>query len=77
MKKNERKVNWKWYIKERHNPQTGIYYVGMGQLSKATAKRHEKPVYGENYMLPFETEKEYNTKIACLEKSGKRVTLNT
>lgn len=32
----------KFYIKERHNPQTGVYYVACGQMSKQQAKSYEK-----------------------------------
>ena len=63
----------KWYIKERHNPQLGVFYVAMGQLSKTEAKKYEKPVYGCNYMLPFDTEAEYNAKIQSLKEQGERV----
>ena len=49
----------KWYVKERHNPQLGIYFVACGQMSKTEAKKHEESLYGANYMLPFDSKKEY------------------
>jgi hypothetical protein len=55
-----------WWIKERHNPQLGVYYSAMGQLSKAAAKRYEKPLYGDDYMLGFDSEEAYNAKLAEL-----------
>jgi len=63
----------KWYIKERHNPQLGMYYVAMGQMSKANAKRYEKPLYGDNVMLAFDTEEAYQDRLAELEASGETV----
>jgi radical SAM superfamily enzyme YgiQ (UPF0313 family) len=63
----------KYYIKERHNPQLGVYYVLMGQISKAEAKRYEKPGYGDNYMLPYDTEAEYTQAIEKLKAAGERV----
>lgn len=65
--------NYPYYIKERHNPQTGIYYVAYGQLSKAAAKRKESSLYGSNVMLRFDTEAEYQAKLAELKKKGERV----
>jgi hypothetical protein len=44
-----------FWIKERHNPQLGTYYVSLGQLTKAAAKKYEKESYGRNIMLPFKT----------------------
>ena len=67
-------VNMKrFYIKERHNPQTGIYYVACGQLSKTAAKKLESSLYGYNIILSFDTEEEYNAKIAYLLRMGERV----
>lgn len=59
--------NKKWYIKERHNPQfKAPYYVACGQLTKKEAKKKENPIYGSNYMLPFDTEEEYNKELTKL-----------
>ena len=57
----------KYYIKERHNPQTGVYYVACGQLSKTAAKKKENSLYGYNTMIPFDTEQEYLAKLADLK----------
>jgi hypothetical protein len=67
-----KKTNPFW-IKERHNPQLRVYYVGMGQLSVAAAKRHTKALYGHNYMLRFDTEADYQEKLNSLRKEGQRV----
>jgi len=63
----------KFWIKERHNPQTGIYYVACGQLTKNDARKNEKSLYGENIMHPFDTEEDYKKKISELQKSGERI----
>ena len=60
-----------YWIKERHNPQLGIYYTALGQLSKTAARRHESPRYGENIMLRFDTEEEYQAELNRLRKEGK------
>jgi hypothetical protein len=60
----------KLYIKERHNPQTGVYFSPMGRMSETCAKRHEKAKYGTNIMHSFETEKEYQSKILQLKTDG-------
>lgn len=62
----------KFYIKERHNPQLGVYYVAEGQLTKKEANKKESPLYGENYMLPYDTESEYKIAIADLKAKGER-----
>lgn len=62
-----------WYIKERHNPQSGIYYVAQGRLSKTEAKRREDSLYGYNYMLCFNSEVDYEAELARLRKLGKQV----
>lgn len=56
----------KFWIKQRYNPQLGTYFVPMGQMSKTQALAHEVSLYGENVMLSFDTEKEYQAKIAEL-----------
>lgn len=63
----------KYYIKERHNPQLGVYYVPCGTLSKQAAKRAESSLYGENYMLAYETEAEYQAALATLRNDGEKV----
>ena len=64
----------KFYLKERHNPQfEKPYYVPQGQLSKTAAKKKENSLYGDNVMLEYETEKEYNDAIAKLKADGYNV----
>jgi hypothetical protein len=63
----------KWWIKERHNPQLGVYYVGMGQISKAEAMRYENTLHGTNYMLSFDSEEAYNAKLAELKANGRKI----
>jgi hypothetical protein len=63
----------KYYIKERHNPQLGVYYVACGQMSIKKAKQAERRIYGDNYMLSFDTEQEYQAKIKSLKASGERI----
>ena len=58
----------KWWIKERHNPQLGVYYVGCGQLTKADAKEMEDSLYGSNHMLAFDTKNEYLERLQELER---------
>lgn len=62
-----------FWIKERHNPQTGVYYVALGQMSKTAAKGYKSTLYGENVMLRFETETEYQAKLAQLKNEGECV----
>ncbi len=52
-----------WWIKERHNPQLGVYYVGCGNISAAEAKAMESPLYGDNYMHKFSTKDEYEKRL--------------
>jgi hypothetical protein len=63
----------RYWIKERHNPQLGVYYVAMGQMSAAAAKRCEDTLYGDNYMHPFDSGQEYQTELARLIGEGNRV----
>lgn len=63
----------KFYIKKRNNPQTGIYYVCEGKLTKAEAKKHENPLYGYNVMIPYDNEKEYTEAIEHLKSIGERI----
>ena len=64
----------KFYIKERHNPQTGIYYVTQGQKTKKEANSIENgAIYGRNVMLAYDTYEDYKTAIADLMAAGERV----
>lgn len=64
----------KYWIKERHNTQLGIYYIACGKLAAKEAKKMNHTAYGQNVMLGFDTKKEYETKIAQLVKNGHSVT---
>ena len=58
-----------WWIKQRHNPQIGVYCVAMGQMSVRAAKCVEdNTLYGSTVMLRYETEKEYEVAVAKLCK---------
>ena len=61
-----------YWIKERHNPQLGVYYVAMGNISVKDAES-KSSVYGWNHMLKFYSEKEYKAKISDLIEKGERV----
>ncbi len=63
-----------YWIKERHNPQLGAYYVAEGQMSKTAAKKHEgSRLYGSNYMHRFDTVEAYEARLAELKKAGESV----
>ena len=60
-----------FYIGERRNPQfKKPYYTPLGQLTKRQAKDKEDCLYGSNFMLPFETEVEYNNAIEKFKTDG-------
>jgi len=63
----------KFWIKERHNPQLGIYYVACGKMFKREARANERPLYGDNVMIPFDTKEEYEAELDRLERAGERV----
>ena len=69
------KKPYPYWIKERHNPQLGVYYVPMGRLSKNAAILHESTLYGVNVMIRYETEEAYKAKLKELEESGERIQL--
>ena len=56
-----------FYIKQRHNPQLGVFYVACGQLTVKEAKAKESAIYGSNVMMKYPTEKEYNEARANLK----------
>lgn len=62
-----------YWIKERHNPQLGIYYVACGNLSIKDAMKMEGGVYGDNIMIKFPSETAYNKAIQTLKDRGKPV----
>jgi len=43
----------KFWLKQRHNPQLGTYWVKCGQLSVREAKSQERTLYGQNAMHPY------------------------
>lgn len=63
----------KWWIKERHNPQSGTYYVACGQMTKAYVRRMENTLYGENVMHSFDTEAAYTARLNELKSKRGRV----
>jgi hypothetical protein len=67
------KKNLLFWIKERHNPQLGIYYIRCGQLSAMQAKRQEESLYGSNFMHGYETLDEYRLAIKDLKEKGHKV----
>ena len=62
-----------YWIKERHNPQLGIYYIACGQLSKSAAMRMEDTLYGFNVMYPYDTEEEYQDRLKALRNLGNKI----
>lgn len=62
-----------YFIKERNNPQTGIYYILMGKLPAKEAKKHETSLYGFNTMLRYKTKSEYDLAILVLKESNARI----
>jgi hypothetical protein len=62
-----------WWIQERRNPQLKTYYVALGRLGIMEAKCQEASLYGDNYMLRFDSEAEYRAKLDELLRSGARV----
>lgn len=66
-----------YWIKERNNPQTGVYYVACGKLSRKAVKRHERPLYGSNRMLPYPSKEGYEAAIKALKEQGKSVHTTT
>ncbi len=63
-----------YWIKERHNPQLGTYYVACGQLSRtAASKMMGKSLYGYNTMQAFTTESEYKKALDSLKAEGHMV----
>lgn len=72
-RKNVARETRPWWIKERTNPQTGIYYVPMGQMLVKEARRCERSLYGSNNMLRFSTERQYQAKLKELRDAGENI----
>ena len=66
---NVKRVKSYW-IKERHNPQLGVYYVRMGQISAREANQHDNPLYGHNILHRYETQEQYDAELTRLEREG-------
>lgn len=49
-------------IKRRYNPQLGVKFTAMGQLTKKDIKKWEAPLYGRNEIIQFETFAEYEAR---------------
>ena len=62
-----------YWIKERDNPQLGIYYVACGQMTVKFAKACERPLYGFNYMRKYPTRESYEQALAALRTAGEKV----
>lgn len=62
-----------YWIKERHNPQLGVYYVPMGQMTDRDARRSEDAIYGHNFMHEFSTKNDYYAEIQRLKDSHESV----
>lgn len=63
----------KFWIKERHNPQLGVYFTPMGQMTIKAARNIENTLYGYNIMRSFDTEETYKAEIAYLKERGETV----
>ena len=60
-----------FWIKERHNPQLGVYYVACGQMTIKEAKQYEcRGLYGENFMHKFSDADSYRDKLRELKEAG-------
>lgn len=62
-----------FWIKERHNPQLGVYFVRLGQMSAKEARAGEDSRYGYNYTHKFTTKAAYEAEIERLKSIGKSV----
>lgn len=62
-----------YWIKERHNPQFGTYYIVCGQMSKTAAMSMQRTLYGDNVMHDFDTKEAYEERIEILKRRGERV----
>jgi hypothetical protein len=59
------RVKYYW-IKQRHNPQLGTYYVPQGALPIKDAKAMERSIYGDNVMLRYASKEAYETAVRML-----------
>ena len=60
-----------WWIRERVNPQfKKPYYIAYGKIPIKEALQLEKSIYGDNYMLRFESEIDYKVKLSKLRQNG-------
>jgi len=65
-----------YWIKERHNPQLGVYYVACGQMPVKQAKASELSLYGNNYMHRFKTKDLYEARLFELISDGHKIYLS-
>lgn len=63
----------KYWILKRYNPQLGVYYCGLGKMSKKDAKSRENTLYGDNYVTPYDTVEEYSKELKRLDEAGEVV----
>ena len=72
----EQMNTYKFWIKERYNPQLGTYYVPMGQMSERKAKKmgsNRSTLYGHNELHSFSNKEEYDSYIQKLRESGEKI----
>ena len=62
-----------YWLRERHNPQLGTYYVAHGKITLQEAREYAIPLYGTNKMHKFRTKEAYEAEIEMLKSQGKRV----
>lgn len=63
-----------FWIKERHNPQLGVYYVACGQMTVKDARKYENgSLYGYNVMHRCANERAYQKRLAELKEAGESV----
>ena len=61
----------KFYIKERFNPQFDKpYYVLLGQRTKKDISKMGESIHGQNNILTYDTEVEYDEAIKKLKADG-------
>lgn len=62
-----------YWIKERNNPQLGVYYVAYGRMKVSEARSLSGPGYGSNTMHRFNSEEEYLYKLKELQAADESV----
>jgi len=59
-----------WWIKERHNPQLGLYYVACGQIPVKDARAMGRGSYGYNIMHKFSSASDYEEHLKQIREEG-------